>query len=82
LQIAKLLNEHLKKNAQWTWGVSEDQAFQELKKQICEELLLMQPDQMKPFKVKVDASNYAMGMVLMQKDNKGTCTQWPFSPKP
>jgi hypothetical protein len=36
-------------------GVSEDQVFQELKKQICKELVLAQPDQTKPFEVKVDA---------------------------
>ena len=29
----------------------------------------MQPDQKKPFEVEVDASNYAMGAVLMQKDD-------------
>jgi hypothetical protein len=29
----------------------------------------LQPDQTKPFKVKVDTSNYAIGAVLMQRDN-------------
>ncbi len=32
--------------------------------------MLIQPDQMKPFKVEVDASNYAIGAMLMQRDNK------------
>ena len=30
----------------------------------------IQPDQTKPFEVKVDTSNYAIGTVLMQKDDK------------
>ena len=34
------------------------------------EPVLRQPDQTKPFKVKVDASNYTMGAVLMQRDEK------------
>ena len=34
------------------------------------EPVLHQPDQTKPFEVKVDASNYAMGTVLMQRDEK------------
>ena len=34
------------------------------------EPLLRQPDQTKPFEVEVDASNYAMGAVLMQRDEK------------
>ena len=34
------------------------------------EPVLHQPDQTKPFKVEVDASNYAMGAVLMQRDEK------------
>jgi hypothetical protein len=45
-------------------------AFEQLKKRICEEPVLIQPDQTKPFKVEVDASNYAVGAVLMQRDDK------------
>ena len=67
-QIAKPLNNQLKKGAQWIWEEPEDKAFEELKSQICDEPVLLQPDQKKPFEVKVDASNYAMGAVLMQKD--------------
>ena len=35
-----------------------------------EEPVLIQPHQKKQFKIKVDASNYAIGMVLMQRDDK------------
>jgi hypothetical protein len=69
LQIAKVLNEHLKKGTQWIWSKPEEKVFQELKQHICKEPVLMQPDQTKPFKVKVDTSNYVIGAVLMQKDD-------------
>ena len=68
-QIAKPLNDWLKKGVQWTWGEPEENAFEELKHWICEEPVLLQPDQKKPFEVEVDASNYAIGAVLMQKDD-------------
>jgi hypothetical protein len=47
-----------------------ERAFQELKHRICEEPVLKQPDQKEPFEVEVDASNYAIGAVLMQRDEK------------
>ena len=68
-QIAKPLNDRLKKGAQWTWEEPEDKAFEELKRWICEEPVLLQPDQKKPFEVEIDASNYTIGAVLMQKDD-------------
>jgi hypothetical protein len=60
----------LKKDVKWNFGNTEKMAFEQLKKLICEEPVLIQPDQMKPFEVKVDASNYAVGAVLMQRDDK------------
>jgi hypothetical protein len=65
-RIAKLLNALLKKDIKWNFGNTKKMAFEQLKKLICEELVLIQPDQTKPFKVEVDASNYAVGAVLMQ----------------
>ena len=69
-QIAGPLNNRLKKGVQWSWGEAEDKAFNTLKERICKEPVLRQPDQTKPFEVEVDASNYAIGAVLMQKDEK------------
>ena len=71
-QIAKPLNNLLKKGTKWLWGMEEIGAFEKLKNQICEEPVLLQPDQKKPFKVEVNASNYACGTVLMQCDDKNT----------
>jgi hypothetical protein len=69
-QIAKPLNNLLKKGASWTFGNAKKTAFEQLKRLICEEPVLIQPDQTKPFEVEVDASNYAVGAVLMQRDEK------------
>jgi len=68
--IAKPLNNLLKKGTKWIWGEAEQEAFDKLKQIICEEPVLIQPDQTKPFEVEVDASNYAIGAVLMQRDDK------------
>jgi hypothetical protein len=69
-QIAKPLNTLLKKGVPWTWGKAEQEAFEELRTRVCEEPVLVQPDQKKQFEVEVDASNYAIGAVLMQQDGK------------
>ena len=70
MHIARPLNNLLKKGAKWIWREAEQEVFNKLKQIVCEELVLIQPDQMKPFKVEVDASNYAIGAVLMQRDDK------------
>jgi hypothetical protein len=70
LQIAKPLNNLLKKGANWTFRNAKKMVFEKLKKLICKEPVLIQTDQTKPFEVKVDTSNYAVGAVLMQQDEK------------
>ena len=69
-QIAKALNDRLKKGVPWEWGKPQEDAFLKLKERICKEPVLMQPNQIEPFEVEVDASNYAIGAVLMQRDDK------------
>jgi hypothetical protein len=71
-QIAKPLNNLLKKGAKWTWEKVEQDDFDKLKRQVTEEPVLVQPNQRKQFEIEVDASNYAIGTVLMQKDDKNT----------
>ena len=41
-----------------------------MKKQVTEEPVLMQPDQKKQFEIEVNMSNYTIGAVLMQRDDK------------
>ena len=43
--------------------------FEELKQQLTSALVLMMPDQTKPFQIECDASKYALGVVLTQLDN-------------
>jgi hypothetical protein len=64
--ITKPLNSLLKKDIKWNFGNTKKAAFEKLKKLICEEPILIQPDQNKPFEVEVDTSNYAVRAVLMQ----------------
>ena len=65
------MNDLLKKGAPFEWKQEQEDAFQELKQAVQKEPVLLQPDQKKPFKVEIDASNYAIGAILMQKDDKG-----------
>jgi hypothetical protein len=69
-QIAKPLHNLLKKGAKWIWEKTAQNAFEKLKCQICAEPVLVQLDQKKPFEITVDASNYTVGAVLMQRDEK------------
>ena len=69
-KIARPLNDLLKTGVKWYWGEEQQKAFEEIKRLIMSEPVLRQPDQTKPFEVKVNASNYAMGAVLMQRDEK------------
>ena len=68
---AKPMNDLLKKGVPFEWKQEQEDAFQELKQVVQKEPVLLQPDQKKPFEVEIDASNYTIGAVLMQKDDKG-----------
>ena len=63
------MNDLLKKGVPFKWKKEQEDGFQELKQAVQKEPVLLQPDQKKPFEVEIDASNYAIGAVLMQKDD-------------
>ncbi len=67
-KIARVLNELTKKGVQWEWTKEREEVFQMLKRLICEELVLLMPKLEQLFELKVDASNYAIGTTLNQKD--------------
>ena len=69
--IARPLNELTRKETPWTWGERQQEAFETLGKRITSEQVLKQPQLEQPFEVEVDASGYAIGAVLMQRDEKG-----------
>ena len=69
--IARPLNELTRKDTPWTWEERQQEAFETLRKRITSEPVLKQPQLDQQFKVEVDASGYAIGVVLMQRDEKG-----------
>ena len=69
--LAKPLNDLLKKDKKFEWTDDCQKAFNELKKRFTEEPVLMMPDQTKPFQIETDASKYATGAVLTQLDSNG-----------
>ncbi|SJL18203.1 uncharacterized protein ARMOST_21781 [Armillaria ostoyae] len=54
-------------NAEWTWGAMQNQAFQQLKKQMAEDVILTIPNRVGRFRVEADASNGAISTVLSQE---------------
>ncbi|KAI5675744.1 hypothetical protein M9H77_06694 [Catharanthus roseus] len=60
------LTDLLKKNRPWAWSEDCQRAFEDLKKAICNDPVLSLPDYSKPFEVHTDASDFAIGGVLMQ----------------
>jgi hypothetical protein len=47
------------------WGKNQHKAFDEMKRKIIQALVLPLPNLQEPFEVEIDASGYAMGVVLM-----------------
>jgi transposase InsO family protein len=70
-ELAKPLNDLLKKDQKFEWTDDCQKAFDELKKRFTEEPVLMMPDKTKPFQIESDASKYATGAVLTQLDSNG-----------
>ena len=59
----------LTRNAEWVWGAAQAQAFQQLKKQMAEDVILAIPTEEGRFKVEADSSDRAIGAVLSQQQN-------------
>ncbi|KAI5681851.1 hypothetical protein M9H77_03079 [Catharanthus roseus] len=66
LARAAPLTDLLKKNRPWAWSEDCQRAFEDLKNAICKEPVLNLPDYSKLFEVHTDASDFAVGGVLMQ----------------
>ena len=61
------LTKLLKKGVTWTWIDRCVEAFKSLKEAMMRDLVLTLPDVSKPFEVQTDASDYALGGVLVQE---------------
>nr|XP_016483424.1 PREDICTED: uncharacterized protein LOC107804107 [Nicotiana tabacum] len=64
--IASPLTDLLKKDREWEWSDICQKAFEKLKAAITKEPVLALPDFSKVFEVQTDASDFAIGGVLMQ----------------
>ena len=70
-QIAHPLHLLTKKNQEYIWEETQQQAFQELKNWLTLSPVLRLPNLLKPFVVQTDASKLGTGAVLLQTDDTG-----------
>ena len=54
-------------NEPWKWGEEQTKAFNELKARVCSEPVIAIPIDNAPYRVEANASDYAAGAVLSQK---------------
>ena len=68
--LAKPLNKLLLKDKKFLWTPEAQKAFDKLKQRFTTETVLSMPDPEKLFQIEADASKYASGAVLSQKDKE------------
>jgi len=66
--MSKPLSDLTKKDSTWTWGIEQQNAFEALKKAFTTAPVLRIPNDKDPFKLSTDASDFATGAILSQKD--------------
>jgi len=67
-KMSKLLSDLTKKDCTWNWDVEQQNAFEVLKKAFTMAPVLRIPNDKDPFKLSTNASDFAIGVVLSQKD--------------
>ncbi|POM70265.1 Pol protein, partial [Phytophthora palmivora] len=70
-ELARPLSDLLKKDADWVWERQHQDAFDSIKASLQQAPVLALPDENKSFSVVCDASDYAIGCALLQKDDEG-----------
>jgi len=70
-RITAPLSNLLKLKAKWNWSDNHQVCFDELKRLFTTEPVLILPDPNKSYTIFTDASNYAIGAVLMQDHGRG-----------
>jgi len=66
-QIARPLHEMMRKEMKWSWGERQQRAFEELKERFMIEPVLVTLDLNKEIRIEADASDFAIGGVLLMK---------------
>ena len=69
---AKPMTALLRKDTPWHWGASEQAAFEDLKQAFTQAPVLAMPDMSKQFTIECDASDYASGAILSQRQEDGS----------
>jgi hypothetical protein len=57
----------LRKGTPWHWGLKQEEAFNQLKEDMCDKVLLQGLDYSKPILIKCDASEIGLGAALVQE---------------
>jgi hypothetical protein len=71
LTITRPLHNLTKKDAKWEWTKECNSAFNQLKDSLTAGPVLVQPNHEQQYELETDASNFAMGAVLSQRNDKG-----------
>lgn len=68
-KISKPLTSLTKKETPWNWGPEQQDAFEALKERFTTAPILVMADTTKPFRIECDASDFAVGSILSQKED-------------
>src|SRR6201994_4573026 len=69
--IAQPLNKLMRKSTKFEWNEEAQKAFLLLKEQFLKQPILLMVDENQPFELECDASLFATGAVLLQRDTNG-----------
>ena len=69
--VAKPLNSLLRKDAEWKWGVEQQDAWEDLRTALVTAPILQMPDYTKRFTIRTDASYNGLGACLLQGEGDG-----------
>ena len=69
-KLRKLLTK-LTGKEEWVWGEEQQRAFEGLKNQIANEIVLAIPSDEGQFQIEVDGSDFMMGGILSQQQKEG-----------